>query len=141
MNIVCQNRKARFEYDVIDKLEVGIVLFGTEVKSLRNNNASLDGSYAIFDEGQITLIGCHIEPYSHGNVHNHNPKRNRKLLLHKREIKKFAEKAKIKGYTLVPLSLYFNKGKAKIELALCKGRQLHDKREAIKKRDALREME
>ena len=118
MTTVCQNRKARFEYEIIDTLEVGIVLFGTEVKSLRNNLASLDGSYAIIEDGQIILVGCHIEPYSHGNIHNHNPKRNKTLLLHKREIKKFAEKAKIKGYTLVPLSLYFNKGKAKVELAI-----------------------
>lgn len=135
----CQNRKARYEYEIIDTIEAGIVLQGTEIKSIRQFHASLDGSYAIVQDGQLTLVGCNIEPYSHGNIHNHQPKRNRTLLLHKREIRKFAEKAKIKGFTLVPLSIYLEKGVAKVELAICKGKQLHDKRQSIKDRDASRE--
>lgn len=134
----CQNRKARYEYEVLDKIEAGIVLQGTEIKSIRQSHASLDGSYAIIQDGQLLLIGCNIEPYSHGNINNHQPKRNRVLLLHKREIKKFAEKAKIKGLTLIPLSIYLEKGRAKVELAVCKGKQLHDKRQTIKDRDAAR---
>lgn len=134
----CQNRKARYEYEVLDTIEAGIVLQGTEIKSIRQFHASLDDAYAVVQDGQLVLVGCNIEPYSHGNIHNHEPKRNRKLLLHKREIRKFAEKAKIKGFTLVPLSIYLEKGIAKVELAICKGKQLHDKRQTIKDRDAAR---
>jgi len=138
--VVCQNRKARFEYEILETLEAGIVLKGTEIKSVRQHHVSLDGSFAIVQDGQVTLVGCNIEPYKQGNIHNHEPKRQRRLLLHKSEIKKFAEKAKVKGFTLVPLSMYLSGGKAKLELAICRGKQLHDKRQTLKDRDAKREL-
>jgi len=141
VRVACQNRKARYEYEILDSIEAGIVLLGTEIKSIRQSHVSLDGSYAIVQDGQLLLIGCNVEPYSHGNIYNHQPKRNRILLLHKREIKKFAEQAKIKGLTLVPLSIYLKKGIAKVELAVCKGKQLHDKRQSIKDRDFARTQE
>lgn len=136
---ICQNRKARHDYEIIETLEAGIVLKGTEIKSLVQKHASLDGSYAMVDEGQVTLIGMNIDPYSHGNIYNHDPKRDRRLLLNKKEIKKFAEQAKIKGYTLIPLSIYMKNGKAKVELALAKGKHNYDKRQTIKDRDLKRE--
>lgn len=138
---ICQNRKAHYEYDVLETINAGIVLQGTEIKSIRQHNISLDGSYAVVNNGQLTLIGCHIDAYSHGNVHNHEPKRNRILLLQKKEIKKFAEQARIKGFTLVPLSVFIEKGLAKIELALCRGKQTHDKRKSIKERDITRDIQ
>lgn len=140
MNImICQNRKAHYEYEVVDSIEAGIVLQGTEIKSVWNRHVSLDGSFAVVLNGEVTLVNCHIEPYAQGNRYNHEPKRQRKLLLHKSEITKFAEKSKIKGFTLIPLSMYLSKGKAKIQLAVCRGKQIHDKRRAIKDRDAERE--
>jgi SsrA-binding protein len=138
--IVCQNRKARYEYEVVETLEAGIVLKGTEIKSVKQHHVSLDGAFAIVNDGNVTLVNCNIEPYSHGNVNNHEPKRQRRLLLNKTEIKKFAEKAKVKGFTLIPLSMYISNGKAKVELAICRGKQLHDKRASIKERDIDREM-
>jgi len=137
--VVCQNRKARFEHEVLDTLEAGIVLKGTEIKSVRQHHVSLDGAFAIVTNGEVTLVNCNIEPYKQGNVHNHEPKRQRRLLLNKSEIAKFAEQAKIKGFTLVPLSMYIKNGKAKVELAVCRGKQLHDKRQAIKDRDVARD--
>jgi len=137
---ICQNRKAWHEYYVLDTIETGIVLKGTEIKSIRDHKVSLDGSYAKMENGEVWLIGCSIEEYSHGSHDNHEHKRRRKLLLHKNEIRKFAEKAEQIGHTLVPLKLYLSKGKAKIELAVCKGKQLHDKRQAMKERDTKREM-
>jgi len=137
---ITENRKAWFEYHVLDTVEAGIVLKGTEIKSIRDNKVHLTGSYAKIENGEVWLIGCTIDEYSHGNTQNHEPKRKRKLLLHKREIEKFAEKAEQIGHTLVPLKLYLSKGKAKIELAVCKGKQLHDKRQALKERDAKKEM-
>lgn len=125
VQVVCQNRKARFEYEILETIEAGIVLKGTEIKSVRQHHVSLDGSFAIANQGEVTLVNCNIEAYKQGNIHNHEPKRQRKLLLHKSEIKKFAEKAKIKGFTLVPLSIYLKDGKAKVELAVCRGKQLH----------------
>ena len=140
--IVCQNRKARFEYEVIETLEAGIVLQGTEIKSVREHRVSLDGSYAAVDDaGNVTLIGCNIDPYSHGNVHNHEPKRQRRLLLHRKQIRSFAEKAGVKGFTIVPLSMYLLKGKAKVELGVCRGKQLHDKRQTIKDRDVKKQLQ
>lgn len=138
--VVCQNRKARFEYEILETLEAGIVLKGTEIKSVRQHHVSLDGSFAIVQDGQVTLVGCNIEPYKQGNIHNHEPKRQRRLLLHKSEIAKFALKAKVKGFTLVPLSMYLSGGRAKVELAVCRGKQLHDKRQTLKDRDAKREL-
>jgi len=137
---VCQNRKARFEYEILETLEAGIVLKGTEIKSVRQHHVSLDGAFAIVQDGQVALVGCNIEPYKQGNIHNHEPKRQRRLLLHKSEIAKFALKAKVKGFTLVPLSMYLSGGRAKVELAVCRGKQLHDKRQTLKNRDAQREM-
>lgn len=138
--VVCQNRKARFEYEVLETLEAGIVLKGTEIKSVRQHHVSLDGAFAVVANGEVTLVNCNIEPYKQGNIHNHEPKRQRRLLLNKSEIAKFAEKAKTKGFTLVPLSMYIKNGKAKVELAVCRGKQIHDKRQSIKDRDLSREL-
>lgn len=137
---ICQNKKARFEYEILEVLEAGIVLKGTEIKSIRQFGVSLDGAFAVVMDGQVTLVGCHIDPYKQGNINNHEPKRQRKLLLNKAEINKFAEKAKVKGFTLIPLSIYLKEGKAKVELAICRGKQLHDKRQSLKDRDAKREL-
>lgn len=137
---VCQNRKARHEYEIIDTIEAGIVLKGTEIKSVRQHHVSLDGAYAVVNGGEVTLLNCNIEPYKQGNTNNHEPKRQRRLLLHKSEIAKFAEKASVKGYTLVPLAIYLSGGRAKVELAVCRGKQLHDKRQALKDRQAQRDM-
>ncbi len=135
--IVCQNKKARFEYEIVETLEAGLVLKGAEIKSVAQHHVSLDGAFAIVVDGDVTLINCNIEPFG---ILNHEPKRPRRLLLHKAQIKKFAEKSTSKGFTLVPLSMYIINGKAKIELAVCRGKKIHDKRESIKKRDLDREM-
>jgi SsrA-binding protein len=141
-DVCCTNRKALHEYFVLDTLEAGIMLKGTEIKSLRGHKVSLDGAYAKTDEnGEVWLIGCNIEVYTHGNHSNHEPKRDRKLLLRKSEIAKFAGKAQQAGHTLIPLSVYIFKGKAKVQLAVCKGKQLHDKRQSIKEKDMRRSME
>jgi SsrA-binding protein len=135
------NRKARFEYEILDTWEAGIELKGTEVKSIRQGKASLDDSFAIIHRGEVYLENMQITPYELGTVDNHDPKRSRKLLMHREEIEKLRLKVSDKGLTLIPLKLYFNsKGKAKIELALAKGKKLHDKRESIKKRDVEREL-
>ncbi len=140
--IICVNKKARFSYFIEAKYEAGLVLKGTEVKSLREGRANLKESYAkLNDEGEVFLYNCHISPYSHGNRLNHDPTRPRKLLLHKREIRKLVGKVAERGYTLVPLRLYFIRGRAKLELGLGKGKKLHDKRQAMKQRDDSREME
>jgi SsrA-binding protein len=139
--IICVNKKARHSYFVEAKYEAGLVLLGTEVKSLREGRVNLKESYAKVKDGEVFLYNCHISPYSHGNRLNHDPTRPRKLLLHKREIKKFIGKVVERGYTLVPLRLYFTGGKAKLELGLAKGKKLHDKRQTMKERDASREME
>jgi SsrA-binding protein len=139
---IATNRKAYRDYHVLDKLEAGIELRGTEVKSLRQGNANLNESFANVDKsGQVFLYQCHILPYDHGNVHNHDPVRPRRLLLHSKEIKRLHGLMAIKGQTLVPLRMYFRRGRAKVELGLCKGKQTVDKREDIKKRDAKREAE
>jgi len=138
---VCQNRKARFDYEVLEVIEAGIVLLGTEIKSVRDHHVSLDGAYAVVtDAKEVSLIDCNIEPYSHGNVNNHESKRPRKLLMHRKEIRSFAEKASIKGFTLIPLGIYMVKGRAKVELGVCRGKQLHDKRQSIKDRDVKKEL-
>jgi SsrA-binding protein len=137
---VCRNRRAFHDYEVLDRLECGLVLAGTEVKSLRTRGASLDEAYAKVEEGEVWLIGCDIPEYAMGNLLNHKPRRPRKLLLHRREIAKFAERASQRGFTLVPLRLYFKDGRAKVEIAVCRGKQLHDKREDLKKSDAQREI-
>ena len=138
---ICRNRRALHEYEVLDRVECGIVLVGTEVKSLRDGHGNLEDSYARVDDGEVWLIGAEIPEYLYGNRLNHKPKRPRKLLLHRREIDKFAGKASDRGLTLVPLRMYFKEGKAKVELAVAKGKQAHDKRESLKKADAKRDID
>jgi SsrA-binding protein len=137
---ICRNRRATHDYAILDRIECGIVLVGTEVKSLREGHASLDDAYARLDDGELWLIGAEIPEYLFGNRMNHKPKRPRKLLLHRREIEKFAGKSSERGLTLVPLRMYFKNGIAKVELAVAKGKQLHDKRESMKAADAKREI-
>src|ERR1700730_12586293 len=130
IRVICRNKRAFHEYNVFDALECGLVLTGTEVKSLRDGSASLEDAYAKIMNGEVWLMGCDIPEYAMGNRLNHKPKRPRKLLLHRREIAKFAGKASERGYTLVPLKLYFKEGRAKVELAVARGKQMHDKRES-----------
>lgn len=137
---ICRNKRAFHEYEIFDALECGIVLTGTEVKSLREHAASLEEAYAKIDGGELWLIGSDIPEYTMGNRLNHKPKRARKLLLHKREIEKFAGKASQQGYTLVPLRLYFKQGRAKIEIAVARGKKTYDKRDVKKKAEAAREI-
>jgi len=134
--VVAENRKARYNYHLEDTFEAGIALVGTEVKSLREGRANIAEAYAEIREGEAWLINAHIPEYTHGNIHNHEPRRPRKLLLHKREIKRLMGAVERRGYTLVPLKLYFNaRGTAKLQLALGKGKRKVDKREDIKQRD------
>ncbi len=136
-----RNRSAYYEYHIDDKYVAGLVLTGTEVKSLREGRASFNDSYCYFHKGELWIKSLHIAEYSHGTYHNHEPLRERKLLLNKKELKKLESKLKEKGYTIVPLSIFFNdKGLAKIEVGLGKGKKLHDKRETIKARDTEREI-
>ena len=135
------NRKARHEYSIIQTWEAGIVLVGTEVKSLRQGKANLVDSYAKVVNGEIWLVNLHISEYTLGNINNHEPKRDRKLLLNKSEIRKLIGNTKEKGLTLVPLRLYFKKGKVKVEIALAKGKKIYDKRKDIAKRDFERDQE
>ncbi|MBI1785700.1 SsrA-binding protein SmpB [Candidatus Sumerlaeota bacterium] len=137
---ICQNRKARHLYEIEETFEAGLVLKGTEVKSLRAGMGSLGESYAQPQRGEIFLINFHIPPYEHGNIYNVEATRSRKLLLHKREIEKLTGAVTRKGYTLVPLSVYFKKGRVKVEVAIGRGKKEHDKREDLKKRDQEREM-
>jgi SsrA-binding protein len=139
--VVARNRRARFEYDLLEKVEAGIVLTGTEVKSLRNGKASLEEAYASIDRDEAWLHGCDIPEYTQANRMNHKPKRARKLLLHRREIDKLVSKASERGFTLVPLQIYFKNGIAKVEISVAKGRKLYDKRDALKKQDARRDMD
>lgn len=141
-DIVVTNRKAKHEYHILDTLEAGIALKGSEVKSLRNHKCSLEGSYVSIQESEVWLIGTHIDNYKDAGMWGEiDPKRKRKLLLHRREITKFAEKADQRGFTIVPLRVYFNdKGVAKVEIAVVKGKQLHDKRESEKQRQAERDI-
>src|SRR5689334_15312500 len=133
IKVISRNKRAFHEYTISDTLECGIVLTGTEVKSLRDGQASLEDAYARIEDGEVWLIGSDIPEYAMGNRMNHKPKRPRKLLLHRREIGKFAGKASQRGFTLVPLKMYFKDGRAKVELAVCRGKQMHDKRQAQKK--------
>jgi len=137
---VATNRKALRDYTIYEKLEAGIVLTGTEVKSLREGGASLDGGYAVVDNGELYLIDVNIAPYRQGNVFNRDPRRRRKLLVHKDEIRRLFGKTTLRGFTLIPLRLYFNdRGIAKVELALCKGKKAIDRREELKRRTIERE--
>lgn len=138
---ICRNRRAAHDYEILDQIECGIVLVGTEVKSLRAGFGNLDDAYARVDDGEAWLIGAEIPEYEFGNRLNHKPKRERKLLMHRREIARFAGKASEKGLTLVPLRMYFRDGIAKLELAVGKGKQTHDKRESLKTADAKRQID
>jgi SsrA-binding protein len=136
---ICTNRKAYHDYHIEETFEVGLVLLGTEVKSLRDGKANLKDSYGKIKDGELFLVNAHISPYVAGNIWNHEPKRDRKMLMHKREIHKLLGKVKEKGFTLVPLSIYFSqRNKAKVELGLAKGKATYDKREAIKRKDERR---
>lgn len=135
------NRKARHEFIIEETIEAGIVLTGTEVKSLRAGKANLVDSYAVIKNGEIWLQHAHIAPYEEGTFFNHDPRRTRKLLLHKAEIRRMHSKVNEKGFTLVPLRMYFLRGKAKVELAVAKGKKIYDKRDDIARRDAKREIE
>jgi SsrA-binding protein len=140
IQVICRNKRAYHDYTIFDTLECGLVLKGTEVKSLREGQSSLEDSFARIDGGEVWLIGCDIPEYTYGNRLNHKPKRPRKLLLHRREIGKFAGKASQRGFTLVPLRIYFKRGLAKVELAVAKGKATHDKREDLKKKDAQKQI-
>ena len=139
--LVAQNRKASHDYTILDTIEAGLVLAGTEVKSLRNGKASLQESWATLENGEVFVQQLHIPPYEQGNRWNLDPVRPRKLLLHRSEIEKLRKAIEQKGHTLIPLKLYFTRGRAKLLLGIAKGRKSHDKREAIAERDAKREMD
>lgn len=138
---ITTNRKAFFNYEIEDKLEAGIVLEGTEVKSIRAGYVSLDSAYAAVENGELWLYNCHVKEYPWGNRENHDPTRKRKLLLHKRQLAKWSEAVQQSGSTIVPISMYLKNGRIKVELGLGKGKKLHDKRQTIKRRDAQREIE
>jgi len=141
VKIVCQNRKAYHDYYIEETLEAGISLLGTEVKSLREGKANLKDSYVIIKGKEAFLLNCHISPYSHGNIVNHDPLRSRKLLLHRKEIEVLIGKSLQKGYTLIPLKIYFKDSHAKVEIGVAKGKRLYEKREKIKEREAKRAIE
>ncbi|HMK37383.1 MAG TPA: SsrA-binding protein SmpB [Desulfomonilaceae bacterium] len=141
VKIICKNRKAHFNYEIDETMEAGISLLGSEVKSLRNGKANLSDSYGKFKQGELYLVEAHISPYDQSNRENHDPLRERKLLLHRNELKKLQGKVAERGYSLIPLKLYFRNGKVKAELALARGKKTYDKREAIKKKDQRRELE
>jgi SsrA-binding protein len=137
---IAKNRQARHDYSIIETWEAGIVLTGTEVKALREGKANISDAYGIVTNGEIFLLNLHISPYERGGYVNHEPNRTRKLLLHRKEIRRLIGAVEREGLTLIPLELYFKKGKAKVALALGKGKKLHDKRETARQRDADREM-
>ena len=141
IKIIADNRKARFNYFIDDEYEAGLVLVGTEVKSLRQGRANLKDAYARIKNGEVFVYNLHIGPYPFAYYNNHEPLRPRKLLLHKREIKKLYAKANEKGHTLIPLKLYFKDGKVKLSLAVARGKRKYDKREAIKRRDEQRDLD
>jgi SsrA-binding protein len=137
---IARNKRARFDYHILDTFEAGLVLKGTEVKSLRDGRANISDSYGIIKDGEAYLLNLHISPYERGGYTNHEPDRTRKLLLHRKEIRRLIGAVERQGLTLVPLELYFKNGKAKVALALGKGKQLHDKRDTERERDAAREI-
>lgn len=138
IEVVATNRKAAYQYHILDRYEAGIALVGTEVKSLRERQASISESFARVVNGEVLLYNMQINPYEHGNRFNHDPKRVRKLLLHRKEINRIASRVQQRGFTLIPLSVYFKNGYAKVELALARGKSHADKREAMKSREAER---
>lgn len=137
--VVATNRKALFHYEILERVEAGISLRGSEVKSVRANGLAFRDSYVEYKDGEMFLVGCHIGPYAFSNIQNHSEGRERKLLLHKREIERFGGKASERGLTIVPLSAYFKDGRVKLEIGLARGKQAHDKRESIKRKDIERE--
>lgn len=141
VKIVCQNKKAYHDYQIEETVEAGIQLLGTEVKSLREGKANLKDSYVLIKNSEALLFNCHISPYSHGNIMNQDPLRTRKLLLHKKEIEHLRGKVQQRGYTLIPLKIYFKGPYAKVKIGLARGKRLYEKREAIKEREAKRAIE
>lgn len=137
---IARNKRARFDYHLLETFEAGVVLAGTEVKSLREGKATITDAYGIVRDGEIFLLNAHIQPYERGGYVNHEPSRSRKLLLHRREIRRLIGAVERQGLTLIPLELYFKNGRAKVALALAKGKKLHDKRDTQRQRDAEREM-
>jgi len=141
IRLIAQNKKAFHDYHIEETLEAGIVLTGTEVKSLRAGRVNLRDSYAAVENGELFLVGVHISPYEQGNIFNHDPLRKRKLLVHAREIRRLYGKVRVAGYTLVPTKFYFKDGRVKVELGLAKGKTTYDKRQTLAKKEAQREME
>jgi SsrA-binding protein len=141
MKIISQNKKAYHDYAIEETVEAGIQLLGTEVKSLREGKANLKDSYVLIKSEEVFLFNCHISPYSHGNIMNHDPLRTRKLLLKRKEIERMRGKAQQKGYAMIPLKIYFKGSFAKVEIGLAKGKKLYEKRETIKEREAKRTIE
>ncbi len=139
--LIAENRKARHEYHLIERHEAGLVLTGSEIKSLREGGAQLRGAFADIRNGELWLVGAHIAPYEQSGVESHEPERDRKLLLHRREIDSLSGKVQERGFTLIPTRLYFKDGRAKVELALAKGKDVRDRRREISKRDADRQIE
>jgi SsrA-binding protein len=139
--LIAENRRARHEYHILDRVEAGVALTGTEVKSLRDGGGNLRDAYAVLRGGEMFLVGANIAPYRQGNLQNHDPLRDRKLLLHRREIDQLGAKVAQRGMTLVPLSLYFSDGRVKLEIGLAKGKEGADKRHSMAERDAKRQME
>jgi len=140
--VIVTNRRAGHDYHILDRIEAGVALVGTEVKSLRTSGSmTLKDSYGDLRNGELYLVGAHIRPYEQGNIYNHDPERDRKLLLHKHEIQKLAQRIEEKGLTLIPLRVYFKQGIVKLEMGLCRGKHSYDKRTAIKNRESQREME
>jgi SsrA-binding protein len=137
---IARNKRARHDYEIIETWEAGLVLTGTEVKSLRNGKANISDAYGVVNDGEVYLLNLHIAPYEQGNYYNHEPTRTRKLLLHRREIRRMIGSVERQGLTLVPLELYFKRGRAKVAIGLGRGKKLHDKRDDARKRDDEREM-
>jgi len=141
IKIISENRKARHNYFIEDRFEAGIMLKGTEVKALREGKANIQDAYAVFSNGELYLLNAHIPPYARGNRENHDPLRTRKLLLHRAELEKLWGKIEIKGYSLIPLKMYFKKGLAKVEVGLGRGKKMHDKRASTKEKEANRQLD
>src|SRR5438105_1304746 len=138
---IATNRRARHDYEILETIEAGLVLRGTEVKSLRGSHVTFKDAFATIRNNEAWLVGCHINPYSHGTDANHEPERDRKLLLHRKEISRLTGKVAERGLTLIPMRLYFKSGRAKLEIGLARGKKLHDKRSALRERETKREME
>ena len=139
--LIAKNKTAYHDYFILEELECGIVLVGTEIKSVRQNQVSIQDAYCEAKDGKLSIIGMHIKKYEFGNIFNHEEKRDRILLAHKKEIRKLAQKVKLEGLTIIPLSVYFKEGLCKVNIALCKGKKSYDKRDDMKKNDAKRQIE